>query len=60
MSFYAAKIESGVVVDTIVGDAEWAESRLGGEWAPSDVKVGIGWLLVNGEITPPLPDEEGS
>jgi hypothetical protein len=25
--------------------------------APSDVKVGVGWQVVDGTITPPEPDE---
>jgi hypothetical protein len=54
---YAAKVEDGTVVQVIVGTPEWATSRLGGVWLPSDVKVGVGWQVVDGTITPPEPDE---
>jgi hypothetical protein len=50
---YAAKVEGGTVTQVIVGDADWAVSRLGGVWLPSDTLVGIGWLVVDGEILPP-------
>jgi hypothetical protein len=52
---YAAKVEDGTVVQVIVGDPVWAATRLGGEWLPSDVKVGVGWQVVDGTITPPEP-----
>jgi hypothetical protein len=54
---YAAKVEDGTVVQVIVGTPEWAATRLGGVWLPSDVKVGVGWQVVDGTITPPEPDE---
>jgi hypothetical protein len=54
---YAAKVEDGTVVQVIVGTPEWASDRLGGVWLPSDVKVGVGWQVVDGTITPPEPDE---
>jgi hypothetical protein len=54
---YAAKVEDGTVVQVIVGTPEWATSRLGGDWLGSDVKVGVGWQVVDGTITPPEPDE---
>jgi hypothetical protein len=53
---YAAKVEDGTVVQVIVGDADWAQSRLGGVWLPSDELVGIGWLVVDGQILPPEPE----
>jgi len=53
---YAAKIEDGTVTQVIVGNAEWANSRLDGDWVDSGTLVGIGWLLVDGEIVPPAPD----
>jgi hypothetical protein len=31
------------------------QTRLGGVWLPSDVKVGVGWQVVDGTITPPEP-----
>lgn len=40
---YAAQIEAGIVVQVIVGDAEWATEFLGGTWVDSAEKVGIGW-----------------
>ena len=58
MSAYAAKVEDGTVVQVIVGTPEWAGERLGGVWVGSDVKVGVGWQVVDGIITPPEPDEE--
>jgi hypothetical protein len=55
---YAAKVEDGTVVQVIVGDPRMGGSdRLGGMWLPSDVKVGVGWQVVDGTITPPEPDE---
>lgn len=54
---YAAKVEDGTVVQVIVGTPEWAADRLGGQWVGSDVKVGVGWQVVDGTITPPEPDE---
>jgi hypothetical protein len=47
-----------VVVQVIVGEPEWASERLGGVWVGSEVKVGVGWTVVGGVITPPdLSDE---
>ena len=58
---YAAKIENSMVTQVIVGDPAWAASRLGGVWLPSDVKVGVGWQVVDGTIIPPAaPDVEDS
>lgn len=54
---YAAKVEDGTVTQVIVGDPAWAASRLGGEWVGSDVKVGVGWQVVDGEIVPPPAPE---
>jgi hypothetical protein len=53
---YAAKVEQGTVTHVIVGDPAWAAERLGGEWAGSPVKVGIGWAY-DGTFTPPAPDD---
>jgi alkanesulfonate monooxygenase SsuD/methylene tetrahydromethanopterin reductase-like flavin-dependent oxidoreductase (luciferase family) len=58
MNTYAARIEDGTVVQVIVGTPEWAADRLGGEWLASDVKVGVGWQVVDGTITPPEPEPE--
>jgi hypothetical protein len=55
---YAAKVVDGTVVQVIVGDPAWAADRLGGDWVASDVKVGVGWQVVDGTITPPEPDPE--
>jgi hypothetical protein len=55
---YAAKVESGTVTQVIVGDPEWAQSRLGGTWVASDVKVGVGWTVVDGAIVLPEPEPE--
>jgi hypothetical protein len=58
MKTYAAHIEHDTVTQVIVGNAAWAVEHLGGEWVDSPVKVGIGWLLADGEIVPPpAPDE---
>jgi hypothetical protein len=56
MNTYAAHIEHDTVTQVIVGNAAWAVEHLGGQWVDSPVKVGIGWLLVDGEIVPPEPD----
>jgi hypothetical protein len=56
MRTYAAHIEHDTVTQVIVGNAAWAVEHLGGQWVDSPVKVGIGWLLVDGEIVPPAPD----
>jgi hypothetical protein len=57
MRTYAAHIEHDTVTQVIVGNAAWAVKHLGGQWVDSPVKVGIGWLLVDGEIVPP-PEPE--
>jgi hypothetical protein len=54
---YAAKIQIDTITQVIVGNATWAVEHLSGEWVDSPTKVGIGWLLVDGEIVPPEPDE---
>ena len=54
---YAAKVEQDTVVQVIVGDPAWAVSRLGGVWLPSDVKVGVGWQVIDGQIVPPPAPE---
>jgi hypothetical protein len=56
MRTYAAHIINGEVTEVIVGTAEWATDNLGGEWVDSPVKVGIGWTLIDGVITPPEPE----
>jgi hypothetical protein len=55
---YAARVVDGVVVQVIVGEPEWASERLGGVWVGSEVKVGVGWTVVGGVITPPEPSDE--
>jgi hypothetical protein len=55
---YAARIEQDTVVQVIVGTPEWAESRLGGTWVASDVKVGVGWTVQDGVIVPPEPESD--
>jgi hypothetical protein len=57
MSEYAARIVDGAVAQVIVGTPEWAQYRLGGAWIGSSEKVGIGWLVVDGQILPPEPGE---
>jgi hypothetical protein len=58
VSMYAAKHVDGTVVQVIVGTPAWAADRLGGDWLPSDTKVGVGWQVVDGTIVPPEPDEQ--
>jgi hypothetical protein len=53
---YAAQVEDGTVVQVIVGDAAWANSRLDGTWVDSEVLVGIGWTY-DGTFTPPPAPE---
>jgi hypothetical protein len=55
---YAAKVEDGIVTQVIVGDPAWAADRLGGDWLDTPHKVGVGWPVVDGTITPPEPDED--
>jgi hypothetical protein len=58
VSMYAAKVEDdGTISQVIVGTPAWAADRLGGDWLPSDTKVGVGWQVVDGTIVPPEPDE---
>lgn len=56
---YAGKVEEGVVVQTIVGTAEWAKTNLGGEWHDSPTKIWLGgtWDETNG-FQPPAPPAE--
>jgi hypothetical protein len=58
VNIYAAKIVNDVVVDVIVGTAEWATDHLGGFWVDSDTKVGIGWLWDGHHLAPPPAPEE--
>lgn len=55
---YAAHIIDGLVVQVIVGTAEWATEHLGGEWVQPSELVGIGWSVVDGQIIPPEPEPE--
>jgi len=58
MNTYAAQVTDGLVTQVIVGDAAWANSRLGGTWVDTDTLVGIGWTYTDGTFTPPpAPDE---
>ncbi len=58
---YAGRIENGVVVDAIVGTAEWAIANIGGEWHDSTERIylpGI-WDEEHGFRPPqPFPDCE--
>ena len=57
---YAGKVENGIVVDFIVGTAQWAIENLGGEWHDSSTNIrlpGI-WDETNG--FQPMPEEEAS
>lgn len=54
---YVAQIRDGIVVQVIVGNAEWANATLGGTWIDSDTLVGVGWIW-DGTIFAPLPSLE--
>jgi len=60
---FTAQIVDGIVVQVIVGTAEWAISRLGGTWVDCQTLVGIGWTYdqTNGFqppiIQPPIINE---
>ena len=59
MKTYAYLIENGVVVDGLVGTAEWAVEQFGGLWVQTDTKAWIGgtWDEQLG-FMPPVPAEE--
>ena len=38
---YAGKVVDGIVVDAIVGTAQWAIENLGGEWYDSPMKIWV-------------------
>jgi hypothetical protein len=61
MECYCAKIENGIVTQVIVCEEHsWASQHLGGEWVCTETKlVGIGWVVVDGEIVPPPQPEPG-
>jgi hypothetical protein len=58
---YCARIEDGTVTQVIVCEEhEWASQHLGGEWVCTETQlVGIGWVVVDGEIVPPPQPEPG-
>lgn len=65
---YAGKVNNGVVVEAIVGTAEWAIANLGGEWYDSETKICVPglWDEVNGfqpmlvtEITGKVESSDG-
>jgi hypothetical protein len=58
MRTYAAQLEDDVVVQVIVGTADWAVEHLGGTWVDTPVKVGPGWVYVDGELLPPAPADD--
>ena len=57
MESRAAKVESGRVVDTIIGTAAWANEMMEGEWYDCGLEVSRDWLLVDGKfrVYPPYP-----
>jgi hypothetical protein len=63
MNTYAAQVSDGTVTQVIVGDADWANTRLDGTWVDSLTLVGIGWGFVDGQFVPPpapeIDDDEG-
>ena len=53
---YAARIENGIVVNVLVGSAEWAADSLGGEWMDLLKKVNVGWVYSDEHgFRPPRP-----
>lgn len=50
---YAAQLVESVVQQVIVGDVEWASSRIGGDWHPASADVSVGYSFVDGEFRPP-------
>jgi hypothetical protein len=57
MNTYAALIENNTVTQVIVGTAEWAQSRLGGQWVNTETLVGIGWDYVDNQFVAPIVEE---
>jgi hypothetical protein len=59
---YAAQVDAdtGLVVQVIVGTAEWANARLDGVWHDTDTLVGIGWTYTDGTFTPPAPEPDNA
>lgn len=56
---FTGKVENGIVVDAIVGTAEWAREHLGGEWYDSNELIylpGV-WTPENGFQPMPNVDE---
>lgn len=52
----AAKIEAGQIAQVIVGDAAWAEARLGGDWRDiGQQRAGRGWTWHDDHARPPQP-----
>lgn len=60
---YCAQVVNGSVVAIIVGDYEWTQANLEGDWhdlGPEPLEVGIGWLYDSTSNTfsaPPPPPE---
>lgn len=54
---YSYRIENGVVVEGLVGLAQWATENFGGFWVESPVKVWIGgtWTETDGFQPPAEP-----
>lgn len=58
METYAAEIVDGKVSQVIVGDAPWANEKLGGFWVDTDTLVGIGWTWSQQDgFQPPVYEE---
>ena len=56
---YAGKVNNGVVVEAIVGTAEWAIANLGGEWHDNETKIWVPglWDETNGFQPMPTPEQ---
>lgn len=59
MEVFCAQIVDGFVVRVIVCDsAEWAATTHGGEWVATDTLPGIGWVYMDGTLSPPVPVQD--
>ena len=58
MTELAAELDdNNVVIQVIVGDAQFATDNLGGVWVPINHNAGPGWLFDGTDVVPPsAPD----
>lgn len=58
---YAGELDNNLIcVRCIVGSAQWAAENLGGIWADSPTKIGVGWTFseTEGWLPPVQPEPE--